>query len=89
MNLRYRVWVDENREKVSKLSNGKIGYVHLPDMQEEGLKEFARTYYSQLDKPAIIIDDRYNAGGFTGDMIIERLSRTVWAVTQPREGNPL
>lgn len=88
MNLRYRVWVDENREKVSKLSNGKVGYVHLPDMQEEGLKEFARTYYAQLDKPAIIIDDRYNAGGFTGDMIIERLNRSVWAVTQPREGKP-
>lgn len=88
MALRYRVWVDENRKKVFDLSKGKIGYVHIPDMQEDGLNEFARTYYAQLDKPAIIIDDRYNSGGFTGDMLIERLSRSVWAVTQPREGKP-
>ncbi len=88
MDLRYRVWVDENRAKVAKLSNGKIGYVHIPDMGEEGLKEFGRTYYSQLDKPALIIDDRYNSGGFTGDMLINRLEKRVWAVTQPREGKP-
>jgi tricorn protease len=88
MALRYRVWVDENRKKVAKLSDGRVGYVHIPDMQEEGLKEFARTYYSQLDKPAILIDDRYNSGGFTGDMLIARLERKVWAATQPREGKP-
>lgn len=88
MALRYRVWVDENRAKVARMSNGKIGYVHIPDMGEEGLKEFGRTYYSQLDKPAIIIDDRYNAGGFTGDMLINRLEKKVWAATQPREGKP-
>lgn len=88
MALRYRVWVDENRAKVSKMSNGKIGYVHIPDMGEEGLKEFGRTYYSQLDKPALIIDDRYNAGGFTGDMLINRLEKKIWAATQPREGKP-
>lgn len=88
MALRYRVWVDENRQKVANLSNGKIGYVHIPDMGESGLKEFGRTYYSQLNKPALIIDDRYNAGGFTGDMLINRLEKKVWAVTQPREGKP-
>lgn len=88
MVLRYRNWVDENREKVNKLSDGKIGYVHIPDMQEEGLKEFGRTYYSQLNKKAIILDDRYNTGGFTGDMLINRLEKKVWAVTQPREGKP-
>lgn len=88
MILRYRVWVDENRKKVAKLSDGKIGYVHIPDMGERGLKEFGRTYYSQLNKPALIIDDRYNTGGFTGDMLINRLEKKVWAVTQPREGKP-
>jgi tricorn protease len=88
MGLRYRVWVDDNRQKVAKLSGGKIGYIHIPDMGESGLTEFARTYYGQLDKPAIIIDDRYNAGGFTGDMLISRLARKTWAVTQPREGKP-
>jgi tricorn protease len=88
MGLRYRAWVDENRAKVDRLSGGKIGYIHLPDMGEDGLSEFGRTYYAQLDKPAIIIDDRYNAGGFTGDMIIARLARKTWAVTQPREGKP-
>ena len=86
--LRYRVWVDENREKVAKASGGNIGYIHIPDMGDSGLIEFARTYYAQLDKPGIIIDDRYNGGGFTGDMLISRLGRKTWAVTQPREGKP-
>jgi tricorn protease len=88
MDLRYRAWVDANRAYVDKLSRGRVGYIHIPDMGEEGLKEFARQFYPQFDKPALLIDVRYNGGGFTGDMIMERLERKVWAMTQPREGKP-
>ncbi len=88
MDLRYRAWVDANRAHVEKVSGGRVGYVHLPDMGEDGLREFARQFYPQFDKPALLIDVRYNGGGFTGDMIMERLERKVWAMTQPREGKP-
>ena len=84
--LRYRAWVDANLDHVTKLSDGKIAYVHMPDMGEKGLVEFGRSYYPQTGRQAMIIDDRYNGGGFVGDMVIDRLERRLWAVTQPREG---
>ena len=65
-----------------------MGYLHIPDMDQDGLIEFARGFFPQADKKAILIDDRYNGGGFTAEMIIERLERKVWGVTQPREGKP-
>jgi tricorn protease len=55
-------------------------------MMEGGLIEFARAYYPDYTKKAFIIDERYNGGGFVGDMIIDRLERQLWAFTQPREG---
>jgi tricorn protease len=84
--LRYRAWVDANLDYVTKKSGGDIAYLHIPNMGEEGLVEFGRSYYAQTEKPAMIIDERYNGGGFTGDMIIDRLERVLWSMTQPREG---
>lgn len=84
--IRYREWVDRNRVYVDQATGGRIGYLHIPDMMESGLIEFARGFYPQHDKKALIIDDRYNTGGFVGDMIIDRLERRLWALTQPREG---
>ena len=68
-------WVKGNIEKVDKASNGKIGYIYIPDMGVEGLNEFARYYYPQLDKEGLIIDDRANGGGNVSPMILERLAR--------------
>ncbi len=73
--LYYHEWVNQNIEKVSKASNGKIGYLHIPDMGPDGLNQFARYFYPQLDKEALIIDDRGNGGGNVSPMIIERLRR--------------
>jgi len=87
--IRYREWVENNKAYVEKMSNGTIGYVHIPDMGENGLTEFGKYYYHQYYKPAMIIDERYNGGGFTGDMIIDRLERRFWAITAPREGKTL
>lgn len=84
--IRYREWVEFNKAYVDKMTNGEIGYVHLPDMGESGLIEFARYFYPQYYKKGMIIDARYNGGGFTGDMIIDRLERRVWGMTKPREG---
>lgn len=74
-NLYYHEWVQQNIAKVTKASGGKIGYLHIPDMGPEGLNQFARYFYPQLDKEALIIDDRGNGGGNVSPMIIERLRR--------------
>ena len=73
--LYYHEWVQQNIAKVTKASGGKIGYLHIPDMGPEGLNQFARYFYPQLDKEALVIDDRGNGGGNVSPMIIERLRR--------------
>lgn len=86
--LRYRDWCKYNREYVDKMSNGRVGYFHLPDMDGAGLVRFIQGFYSQRAKDALIIDIRYNGGGFVSQMIIERLARKVWAYDFPRRGKP-
>ncbi len=73
--LYYYDWVMRNTEKVNKATNGEVGYIHIPDMGPEGLNEFVKHFYPQLNKKALIIDDRGNGGGNVSPMIIERLSR--------------
>lgn len=77
-------WVQENVRKVDEASNGKIGYVYIPDMGVEGLNEFSRYFYPQLDKEGLIIDDRANGGGNVSPMILERLSREPYRLTMRR-----
>ena len=80
-------WVQKNIATVDKLSGGKVGYIYVPDMGPEGLSEFARYYYPQLDKEALIIDDRANGGGNVSPMLIERLKREVYRMTMRRGSN--
>lgn len=82
--LEHFEWVQHNIEYVEKASNGKIGYIYIPDMSQEGLNEFVRYYYPQLDKEALIIDDRANGGGNVSPMIIERLLRDPYRLTMRR-----
>lgn len=84
--LRYRDWCRRNREYVDQASGGRIGYMHLSDMDAQGLVEFIKFFYPQLKKDGLIIDVRYNGGGFVSQMIIERLARTLWAYQRPRRG---
>ena len=86
--IRYRQWVESRRQLVEQAGGGAIGYLHIPDMGQRGLIEFARAFYPQVDKQALIIDERYNGGGFVADMIIDRLERRLWSYTVPREGGP-
>ena len=82
--LYYLDWVLGNIEKVDKASGGKIGYVHVPDMGVPGLNEFAKFYYPQLHKEALVVDCRGNGGGNVSPMIIERLRRepAMWTVAR-------
>ncbi len=74
--LRYIDWVENNRRKVDSMTNGRIGYIHVPDMMpSNGLNWFVKQFYPQLRKEGLIIDDRYNGGGNVSPMIIERLRR--------------
>lgn len=87
-NLRYLDWVRSNREFVEKASDGRIGYIHIPDMGTRGLVEFRRTFYPQIAKPGIIVDARYNGGGFVSELIIRRLSIKPLAYGKARKGRP-
>ncbi len=82
--LEHFAWVMKNIRTVEKLSGGRVGYIYIPDMGPEGLSEWARYYYPQLDKEALIIDDRANGGGNISPMIIERLQRKVYRMTMRR-----
>lgn len=79
MPLHYDDWVRHNRDYVAKASGGQIGYLHIPDMGPDGMREFIKWYYPQLRKPGLIIDVRDNGGGFVSQTIIERLSRKLLA----------
>ncbi|MGA2586285.1 MAG: S41 family peptidase [Candidatus Aminicenantales bacterium] len=83
--LVYYTWVQENISKVDKATNGKVGYIHIPDMSLKGLNEFVKYYYPQLRKKALIIDERGNGGGFVSPMIIERLRREIIMVEMARD----
>ncbi|MDH6392172.1 tricorn protease [Parabacteroides sp. PFB2-12] len=77
-------WIQENIRKVDEATNGKVGYIYIPDMGVEGLNEFSRYFYPQLDKEGLIIDDRANGGGNVSPMILERLSREPYRLTMRR-----
>lgn len=77
-------WVQNNIKRVEEATDGKVGYIYIPDMNVDGLNEFARYFYPQLDKEALIIDDRANGGGNVSPMIIERLLRKAYRMTMYR-----
>jgi tricorn protease len=86
--LYYLEWVNGNIEKVNKATNGRVGYIHIPDMGVEGLNDFIKYYYPQLAKEALVIDVRGNGGGFVSQIVIENLRRTASQIQIPRNSKP-
>jgi tricorn protease len=85
--LMYERWVRANAEAVLKGSGGKIGYIHIPSMDDAGLEVFVRTLYSDhFDKDAIVIDVRYNGGGFTHDQVLNYLGGKEHTFFHQRDG---
>ena len=82
--LAYYEWVQRNIAIVDELSDGEIGYIHIPDMSIEGLDMFTKMFYTQFDKRALIVDDRMNGGGNVSPIILERLQREVYRVSMGR-----
>ena len=87
---RYREWVARNRAAVHDASGGRVGYVHVPDMGPRGYAEFHRSYLSEVERDALIVDVRYNGGGHVSQLVLEKLARrrigydvSRWGVPDP------
>ena len=83
-NVRELDWIDSNRRKVDAMSGGRIGYVYLRDMSPEGLNQFVEQFFPQIRKQGLIIDIRYNGGGFVDQIIFERLRRILVGMQSAR-----
>ncbi len=87
--LRLRTWMEENKKKVDTLSAGRVGYVFLPDTHAGGFANFNRYYFSQVGKDAVVIDERFNHGGYIADYIVNVLSWTPYMGAATREGDDI
>ncbi len=81
--LREQDWITQTRANVAELSQGRVGYVYLADFHQAGAEQFIRQYYPQLDRPALLLDVRWNVGGFTSQLILERLRRPRGGIFEP------
>ena len=85
-NLRYRSWVEKNREYVAAASEGRVGYVHLSNYVTQGLNLLITQYFPQQGMEAMIIDQRFNGGGWTPHRFLEILNRPPIGYRARRDG---
>lgn len=84
--LRYRTWVEKNRKYVEEKSGGRVGYIHVPDTGTNGMNELNRQFIGQMNKEALIVDERWNGGGQSPDKFIELLNRPALSYFHTRNG---
>ncbi len=80
--IRYRAWVERNRARVAQKTDGRVGYIYVPDTGIDGQNELNRQFYGQLHLDGLIIDERWNGGGQVPSRFIEMLNRPLlnyWA----------
>ncbi len=75
--LRQRAWVEDNRRRVDELSDGKLGYIWVPNTSTPGFVSFNRYFFAQQDKAGAVIDERYNGGGQLDDYMVDLMSRSL------------
>jgi tricorn protease len=85
---RYRDWVEANRAKVYEATDGKVGYIHIPDMMWDGFAEFHRSFLSEYDREGLIVDVRYNSGGAVSGLLLQKLARRRLGYDFSRWGQP-
>jgi tricorn protease len=84
--MRMQEWIEGNIRRTDQLSHGQIAYVYLPDTGGSGFTSFNRYFFAQVDKKAVIVDDRYNQGGDIADYVIDVLKRTPMINYESRQG---
>lgn len=85
---RYRDWVSSNRALVHGRTDGRVGYIHVPDMGADGFAEFHRGFLSEHDREGLIVDVRFNGGGNVSGLLLEKLARRRLGYNFPRWGVP-
>ena len=73
--IRYQEWVSGRRAATHAASDGRIGYLHVPDMMSTGWAEFNRDLRRELLRDAVVVDTRDNGGGHVSELVIEQLAR--------------
>ena len=87
--LRYYNWVESRREMVSKMTNGRVAYMHVPNTSIQGIQAFDKYLSGQSGMEALIVDERYNGGGSIPDFFTEKLQRRMLNLLAPREGRDI
>lgn len=85
-NLRFRHWIETNRKRIDEKTEGRVGYIYVVNTGIPGQNDLFRQYFGQLDKDALIIDDRWNGGGQIPTRFIELLNRPVTNYWAKRHG---
>ena len=84
--LRNLAWIEDNRRKVDQMTGGRVAYVHLPDTSFGGQTNFTRYFFAQVNKQALIVDERFNGGGALATDIVEFLTRKMMSSVATRDG---
>jgi len=84
--LRNLAWIEDNRRKVDRLTNGRVAYIYMPDTAFGGYTNFNRYFFAQAGKEAAIVDERFNGGGMLATDIIEYLKRSMLSLVATRDG---
>lgn len=87
--LRNIDWIESNRRKVDQLSGGKVAYIYMPNTGGSGYSNFNRYFYAQIDKQAVVLDERYNEGGFIADYVVNVLGQKPLSGAIERDGKPV
>jgi tricorn protease len=85
LRLRNLAWIEGNRKKVEKLTNGRVGYIYVPDTGITGQNELVRQFIPQHKMEGLIIDERFNSGGQFSDRFIEMMNRPLYAYAARRD----
>ncbi len=87
--LRQLDWVEQNYQKVRSETNGKVGYIYLSDMDEQGFQEFEQGFRAERYRDALIVDVRGNSGGFISWFLVDKLERRPVFYTKTRHFEPM
>ncbi|MGQ0840773.1 S41 family peptidase [Actinokineospora sp.] len=84
--LRYQAWVNGRRAHVHAATEGRVGYLHVPDMVANGWAQLHRDLRLEMRREAVVVDVRENRGGHLSQLVIEKLSRKIVGWGRARDG---